>query len=163
MSHSLYSALTAPSRLASALIGVHPRFNKQAPKNSCTQTPGRPNPQQKCVSSNRTHGQAHQYRSPRKNPCPREPRRSQRCSQPVHFSRRPSLHRAQGKQALRERLKPEAVANAQRDVEMVAEGPRRELKILAAWAHQGPHLARVTEVEEEWSDYRGDEGCFSIR
>ena len=49
------------------------------------------------------------------------------------------------------------------DVEMVAEGPRRELKILAAWAHQGPHLARVTEVEEEWSDYRGDEGCFSIR
>ncbi|HEY2526241.1 MAG TPA: acylphosphatase [Candidatus Binataceae bacterium] len=49
------------------------------------------------------------------------------------------------------------------DVEMVAEGPRRELKILAAWAHQGPRLARVTGVEEEWSDYRGDEGTFSIR
>ena len=29
------------------------------------------------------------------------------------------------------------------DVEIVAEGPRRELKILAAWALQGPRLARV--------------------
>jgi acylphosphatase len=49
------------------------------------------------------------------------------------------------------------------DVEIVAEGPRRELKILAAWAHQGPRLARVTGVEEEWSDYRGDEAAFLIR
>jgi acylphosphatase len=49
------------------------------------------------------------------------------------------------------------------DVEIVAEGPRRELKILAAWAHQGPRLARVTGVEEEWSDYRGNEGAFTIR
>jgi acylphosphatase len=49
------------------------------------------------------------------------------------------------------------------DVEIVAEGPRRELKILAAWAHQGPRLARVTAVEEEWSDYRGEEEAFSIR
>jgi acylphosphatase len=49
------------------------------------------------------------------------------------------------------------------DVEIVAEGPRRELKILAAWAHQGPRLARVTGVEEAWSDYRGNEGAFTIR
>jgi acylphosphatase len=49
------------------------------------------------------------------------------------------------------------------DVEIVAEGPRRELKILAAWAHQGPRLARVTGVEEEWSDFRGEEGAFAIR
>jgi len=49
------------------------------------------------------------------------------------------------------------------DVEIAAEGPRRELKILAAWAHQGPRLARVTGVEEEWSDYRGEEGPFAIR
>jgi acylphosphatase len=49
------------------------------------------------------------------------------------------------------------------DVEIVAEGSRRELKILAAWANQGPRLARVTGVEEEWSDYRGDEGDFTIR
>jgi acylphosphatase len=49
------------------------------------------------------------------------------------------------------------------DVEIVAEGPRRELKILAAWAHQGPRLARVTGIEEEWSDYGGEEGPFAIR
>jgi len=49
------------------------------------------------------------------------------------------------------------------DVEIVAEGPRRELKILAAWANQGPRLARVTGVEEEWSDCRGEEGPFTIR
>lgn len=49
------------------------------------------------------------------------------------------------------------------DVEIVAEGPRRELKILAAWANQGPRLARVIGVEEEWSDYRGEEGPFAIR
>ena len=49
------------------------------------------------------------------------------------------------------------------DVEIVAEGPRRELKIIAAWANQGPRLARVTGVEEEWSDYRGEEGPFAIR
>lgn len=49
------------------------------------------------------------------------------------------------------------------DVEIVAEGPRRELKILAAWANQGPRLARVTGVEEEWSDYRGEVGPFAIR
>jgi acylphosphatase len=49
------------------------------------------------------------------------------------------------------------------DVEIVAEGPRRELKILAAWANQGPRLARVIGVEEEWSDYRGEEAPFAIR
>ena len=49
------------------------------------------------------------------------------------------------------------------DVEIVAEGPRCELKILAAWAHQGPRLARVTGVEEEWSDCRSEEGPFTIR
>jgi acylphosphatase len=48
-------------------------------------------------------------------------------------------------------------------VEIVAEGPRRELKILAAWANQGPRLARVIGVEEEWSDYRGEERPFAIR
>jgi acylphosphatase len=49
------------------------------------------------------------------------------------------------------------------DVEIVAEGPRRELKILAARANQGPPLARVTGVEEEWSEYRGEAGTFAIR
>ena len=49
------------------------------------------------------------------------------------------------------------------DVEVIAEGPRRELKILAAWALKGPRLANVTGVEEEWSDYRGEERAFAIR
>lgn len=48
-------------------------------------------------------------------------------------------------------------------VEIVAEGPRRELKILAAWAHQGPRLARVEGVEEEWSQHRAEYGGFAIR
>ncbi len=48
------------------------------------------------------------------------------------------------------------------DVEIVAEGPRRELKILAAWANQGPPLARVTAVEEEWSECRGEYGAFTV-
>jgi acylphosphatase len=47
------------------------------------------------------------------------------------------------------------------DVEIVAEGPRRELKTLAAWANQGPPLARVTAVEEEWLEYRGEYGAFT--
>jgi len=37
------------------------------------------------------------------------------------------------------------------------------LKIMAAWANQGPRLARVTGVEEEWSEYRGEYGEFTIR
>lgn len=49
------------------------------------------------------------------------------------------------------------------DVEIVAEGPRRELRILYAWAHQGPRLARVTGIEEEWSDCRGEFSGFTIR
>jgi len=49
------------------------------------------------------------------------------------------------------------------DVEIMAEGPRRELKILAAWANQGPRMGRVTSVDEEWLEYRGDLGAFAIR
>jgi len=49
------------------------------------------------------------------------------------------------------------------DVEIMAEGPRRELKILAAWANQGPRMGRVTGVDEEWLEYRGDLGAFAIR
>jgi acylphosphatase len=49
------------------------------------------------------------------------------------------------------------------DVEIVAEGPRRELKILAAWANQGPRMARVDSVDEEWSEHRGEYADFMIR
>lgn len=49
------------------------------------------------------------------------------------------------------------------DVEIVAEGSRKNLQMLAAWAHQGPPSAHVTEVREEWSDYIGEFTEFRIR
>jgi acylphosphatase len=49
------------------------------------------------------------------------------------------------------------------DVEILAEGPRRELRIFAAWAHQGPRLARVSGVDEQWSEYGGELKTFTIR
>jgi acylphosphatase len=49
------------------------------------------------------------------------------------------------------------------DVEIVAEGRRDRLALLAAWAHQGPRLAHVTEVREEWLDFTGEFEVFRIR
>lgn len=48
-------------------------------------------------------------------------------------------------------------------VEIVAEGERRTLEMLVAWAHQGPPAARVTGVEEEWSEYVGKFSGFDVR
>jgi acylphosphatase len=48
-------------------------------------------------------------------------------------------------------------------VEIVAEGERRTLEMLVAWAHQGPSAARVTDVEVEWSEYVGKFSGFEIR
>jgi acylphosphatase len=47
-------------------------------------------------------------------------------------------------------------------VKIQAEGPRRNLEMLAAWAHQGPPAARVTEVEVEWSEYVGQMQRFAV-
>ena len=49
------------------------------------------------------------------------------------------------------------------EVEFVAEGPRRNLQMLWAWAHTGPAGARVEEVVEDWSDYRGEFSGFRVR
>jgi acylphosphatase len=49
------------------------------------------------------------------------------------------------------------------EVEIVAEGPRRNLQMLWAWAHTGPPGARVEDVTEEWSDYRGEFTSFRVR
>jgi len=49
------------------------------------------------------------------------------------------------------------------DVEIVAEGSRENLQMLAAWAHLGPPSARVTTVREEWSDFTGEFKDFQIR
>lgn len=48
-------------------------------------------------------------------------------------------------------------------VEIVAEGRRTALKALAAWAHQGPPVARVIQVEEEWSEFQAGFNDFRVR
>jgi acylphosphatase len=48
-------------------------------------------------------------------------------------------------------------------VEAIAEGPREALERLVAWCHQGPPDARVSGVEANWQDARGDLGAFSQR
>jgi acylphosphatase len=48
-------------------------------------------------------------------------------------------------------------------VEIVAEGRRPALQALAAWAHQGPPAARVTEVEERWEEFKGEFRDFRVR
>jgi len=48
-------------------------------------------------------------------------------------------------------------------VEIVAEGRRDALKALAAWAQQGPPAARVSQVDEQWSEFRGEFRGFRAR
>jgi acylphosphatase len=48
-------------------------------------------------------------------------------------------------------------------VEIVAEGERKTLEMLVAWAPQGPPAARVTDVEVEWSEYVGKFSGFEVR
>ncbi|MGD0289172.1 MAG: acylphosphatase [Candidatus Binataceae bacterium] len=48
-------------------------------------------------------------------------------------------------------------------VEMVAEGPRRALELLAAWARRGPRSARVEEVRIEWSEALNEFSEFIVR
>ena len=49
------------------------------------------------------------------------------------------------------------------EVEIVAEGTRENLQILAAWAHLGPPSAHVTAVREDWIDFIGEFTEFRIR
>ena len=49
------------------------------------------------------------------------------------------------------------------DVEIVAEGLRRNLQMLWAWAHTGPPGARVNSVAEEWSEHRDEFTSFRVR
>jgi acylphosphatase len=50
-----------------------------------------------------------------------------------------------------------------RSVEIVAEGKVENLRMFAAWAHLGPFGARVTGVDEDWSDYGGEFTGFAVR
>ncbi len=49
------------------------------------------------------------------------------------------------------------------EVEIVAEGSKEILQMLAAWAHLGPPSAHVTEVREDWLDSTGEFTEFRIR
>jgi acylphosphatase len=48
-------------------------------------------------------------------------------------------------------------------VEIVAEGRRKDLEAFIAWAHTGPPLAHVTQVDEEWQEFRGEFTGFTVR
>lgn len=48
-------------------------------------------------------------------------------------------------------------------VEIVAEGPRRALETLAAWARRGPRSAHVDQVVMEWSDASHEFADFTTR
>jgi acylphosphatase len=47
-------------------------------------------------------------------------------------------------------------------VEVTAEGEPVELDSLLTAARRGPHGARVTDVDIEWGEARGDLGSFGI-
>ncbi|HXW84757.1 MAG TPA: acylphosphatase [Candidatus Binataceae bacterium] len=49
------------------------------------------------------------------------------------------------------------------EVEIVAEGREDQLRLLAAWAHQGPRAAQVTKVHEEWSEHTGEFAEFGVK
>ncbi len=48
-------------------------------------------------------------------------------------------------------------------VEIVAEGRRKDLEAFIAWAHTGPPLAHVTQVDEEWQEFSGEFANFAVR
>ncbi len=50
-----------------------------------------------------------------------------------------------------------------RQVELVAEGPREALEALLAWCRTGPPLAHVKSVESEWSEGAGAYSSFEVR
>jgi acylphosphatase len=50
-----------------------------------------------------------------------------------------------------------------RQVEIVAEGPRELLEALLAWCRTGPPLARVKSVKTGWSDSTGEYSSFEVR
>ena len=47
-------------------------------------------------------------------------------------------------------------------VEALAEGPRAALKQLVSWCQDGPPMARVESVAEDWTAASGDYASFEI-
>lgn len=48
-------------------------------------------------------------------------------------------------------------------VELLAEGSKPALEALLAWAHEGPPMATVENVETNWETHTGDFRNFRVR
>ena len=48
-------------------------------------------------------------------------------------------------------------------VEVVVEGPRRDIEKLIQWCHKGPRLARVERVDVQWEEPTGEFDDFRVR
>lgn len=48
------------------------------------------------------------------------------------------------------------------DVEVMAEGPRKDLDHLLEILKEGPELAQVVEANVEWQPYKGDLPVFTV-
>ena len=48
-------------------------------------------------------------------------------------------------------------------VEVLAEGPRRDVEELLAFLYVGPRTAEVTQVDVQWSAPSGEYGRFEVR
>ena len=49
------------------------------------------------------------------------------------------------------------------EVEIIAEGPRKNLQILSAWARVGPPSAHVIGASEDWEEARDEFSGFRVR
>lgn len=47
-------------------------------------------------------------------------------------------------------------------VELVLEGKKNIIKEMILWCHEGPRLAKVTNVKVEWEEYTGEFKDFNI-
>lgn len=48
-------------------------------------------------------------------------------------------------------------------VEVLAEGEKEKIDELIKWLKRGPPLAKVTNLDVEWQEYKGEFGNFQIR
>ncbi len=47
-------------------------------------------------------------------------------------------------------------------VEAIFEGEKEKVEEMMRWCHKGPPYARVTNVEVEWEEYKGEFSSFGV-
>lgn len=47
-------------------------------------------------------------------------------------------------------------------VEAIFEGEKEKVEEMLKWCHKGPPYARVTNVEVEWEEYKGEFSSFGV-